>query len=743
MASVTREMASQGDPEAMTELEDNGVEIEGGRGTISVGQPAEKKALRRLKRKSQRTSTALGEGKENAVEPPEAPEAPQEDLVPVSERPADDADREDEVLMVPADGAEPTSLVDEFAAWDEGLNDPPPEEEEEPEELVEFLRMEKGAEEGSLSRSAEEGESQREGEAEAGEASDVSTPKGDEEASGEEEPEGDDADVAFETEHDANAQRDLIADAERERIGKGFNPDIKPMSSILDKINQRVQEAAARKPAVEEDAEAAGAEESGLKFSDFADEIMNLKAPPADVVGAIAVEVPEEDTEAAEEEAEQEAMAAEEATEEEAMEEEERKRPNEIRLAPKEPEPEEEGQSMDESSSEESEGEEEESSEESSSEELEEEEQEQANGFTWEEDEPLPDELEAEAGDAVKAKVEGSKPGKKKLPKVNRGFVEDEAELSDDEGHLHEDENGEEVDDEDDDGADLEDLIDNRRVRESEGSLKRREKLHQNWEREREDDELDEFINAVETGFRKKRKGIAGDEDEGNDRDARRRRAELGEDLGEAEANLERIFDAKMLGDDADLSDGEVEMIEQAYKRRNLRMAERKRAEMERRGLASRGGEGAEDPLISSEALASIIPRGAAASAPAEPTADAKARRMFVPREAAGARRQEEEGPAAAQAKTSFLSSGAAPFSRAKVVTNRKTFVFAQKKADVGSGDRETAGVKERDQMPTKVDALLRSSSLVQMLKAPATKRSARESYGTQGRLDLSRIINM
>ena len=92
MASVTREMASQGDPEAMTELEDNGVEINGGRGTISVGQPAEKKALRRLKRKSQRTSTAVGEGKENAVE---APEAPQEDLVPVSERPADEADRED------------------------------------------------------------------------------------------------------------------------------------------------------------------------------------------------------------------------------------------------------------------------------------------------------------------------------------------------------------------------------------------------------------------------------------------------------------------------------------------------------------------------------------------------------------------------------------------------------------------------------------------------------------------------
>ena len=73
----------------------------------------------------------------------------------------------------------------------------------------------------------------------------------------------------------------------------------------------------------------------------------------------------------------------------------------------------------------------------------------------------------------------------------------------------------------------------------------------------------------------------------------------------------------------------------------------------------------------------------------------------------------------------------------------RRQEAFAQKKADVGSGDRETAGVKERDQMPTKVDALLRSSSLVQMLKAPATKRSARESYGTQGRLDLSRIINM
>ena len=71
---MTREMASQGDPEAMTELEDNDVEIEGGRGTISVGQPAEKKALRRLKRKSQRTSTAVGEGKENAVEAPEAPQ---------------------------------------------------------------------------------------------------------------------------------------------------------------------------------------------------------------------------------------------------------------------------------------------------------------------------------------------------------------------------------------------------------------------------------------------------------------------------------------------------------------------------------------------------------------------------------------------------------------------------------------------------------------------------------------------
>ncbi|UPR00595.1 MRC1 domain-containing protein [Chloropicon primus] len=715
---------------------------------VATGQ---NKALKRLKRRGVPLPPA--EGKENE----DVGGSKEEEALAVSKMSLDGAEEGGEKEVEDEEPAEEKGasvkpgvsgggdMVDLMADWEEGLADL--EDEEEPEELVEFLRLERGVEDSkaaSLSGSGEQAKSEGRGGEEA--QSDVSSPSG-EEAKDDGPEEDDDAEIAFDTEHDANAQRDMIADAERERIGKGFNPDIKPMSSILEKINLRVQQAAMAKPAAAEPTEEA---EEGLKFSDFADKIMNIK--PTDSTGdVINVEEPakeedeeeeggkgtDEGPEASAGAEEDEAEDAEEMESEDADQggEEKKRKTNEIRLAAKEPEPEPEPEpEEDELQSEEEEEEEEESETEESETEVEEEE-EQANGFTWEEDEPLPDELEAELeGEKAKEKAAGGEGEgtalKKKLPKVNRGFVEDEAELSDDEGHLHEDENGEEMDDEDDDGKDLEDLIDNRKIRESDDRVRKRTKLHQNWINEKEDEDLEELVHAVETGFRKKRKGLAGEEDEGNDRDARRRRADLA-DLGGDDQDLERIFDAKMI-EENDMSDGEVEMIEAAYKRRNQRLAEKKQREKEK----EKASESVQNNLISHEALASIIPRDAAVEMPA--AADVKAKRMFIPRDAAVGRVEEEE-ESAVVSKTSFLSS-TLQYSKRTLVSSRKSFVFGQKKTEVAGEGKSVA--TEKTQMPKKVDSLLRSSSLVKLLNTKSKKNQG-SALGTQTALDLSRIINM
>ena len=705
-----------------------------------------KKTLKRLKRRSGRDATiekkkenlslaplALGEGKEGATTPEdqdkdkEKAAASDLTLAPVAEvaRPREGTTKSGG----DTDVKDAEDLVEEFAAWDD--------EDEEPEELVEFLELEKAGEasQASLSRSEEPQKSD-------GARSELSNPPSDDAAAaGEVESEGPE-EPAFDTEHDANVQRDLIADAERERIGKGFNPEVKPMSSILEKIDSRKREAALRKPTAP-DLEAPQ-EEAGLNFADFADKIMSIK--PETLAGAISIEQkPEEaglEGEAADPTASQEEgedMVVEE--EEEENEEEVKRNTNEIRLAVKEPEPEPEAEEEVELEEEESEEYSEEYSEESSEEEEEEEEEGgQANGFTWEEDEPLPDELAEEedraAAEAGKENGE-QKPlaSKKKLPKVNRGFVELEAELSDDEGHLHDDEH-EEIDDEDDSGADLEDLIDRRRYRETEGEGKRRNKFHQNWMEEKEDEDLEKFINAVETGFRKKRKGIAGEDDEGNDRDARKRRAELA-DLGDDYDNLERIFDAKMLKEE-DLCDGEVEMIEQAYKRRNQRMAEKRQREMERAGAQALEKEN----LISNEAIASIIPREASL----EPAVDMRAKKMFIQRDTVVMRSGEGDN-ATAVAKTSFLSvDRSVQYNKGKgATTKRNTFVFAKKKpaSQASTGDKgKIGGGRETSKMPEKVDNLLRSSSLAKLLRTTSQKNPT-HTFNTQAALDLSRIIKM
>ena len=307
-----------------------------------------------------------------------------------------------------------------------------------------------------------------------------------------------------EHEHDADAQRDLIAVAERERIGKGFQPEIKPLSSVLARIQHRTAEAAQRKPkdahaptspgAVGDGEGKENAQVNGLRFADFADMIIAVKpAMPTGAgvggvggkVGALVVEPAqgdgaaasmdeakaEEEGEGEEKEGEEEEEEGEGEGEEEEGEEEKTEEParirNEIRLAPaRVPAAEDSAgdpteMSEDEASemsgaspsSEEGKEEEEEEEEESSSSEDED------NGFTWERDEPLPEPLATTAraeskdggapapaegpllGSQEKDKQRKKSKGRKgkgvSLPEVNAGFVEDEAELSEEEGHLH------------------------------------------------------------------------------------------------------------------------------------------------------------------------------------------------------------------------------------------------------------------------------------------------------------------
>jgi len=201
--------------------------------------------------------------------------------------------------------------------------------------------------------------------------------------------------------------------------------------------------------------------------------------------------------------------------------------------------------------------------------------------------------------------------------------------------------------------------------------------------------------------------------------------------LGGDDQDLERIFDAKMI-EENDMSDGEVEMIEAAYKRRNQRLAEKKQREKEK----EKASESVQNNLISHEALASIIRRDAAVEMPA--AADVKAKRMFIPRDAAVGRVEEEE-ESAVVSKTSFLSS-TLQYSKRTLVSSRKSFVFGQKKTEVAGEGKSVA--TEKTQMPKKVDSLLRSSSLVKLLNTKSKKNQG-SALGTQTALDLSRIINM
>ena len=538
----------------------------------------------------------------------------------------------------------------------------------------------------------------------------------------------------------------MIADAERERIGKGFNPDIKPMASILDKINRRVHEAALRKPA-EPKEEAPPT----LNFSDFADKIMkdtsnlivqnrdeNRVGVAAEDLKVISIEEPTESERkkeggAAEDEeveghgelhANSEGCESENESED-GMEEEKapsKTRGNEIRLAVKPVSEEVELESEDEEPEEDEEMEEEESESEEESEDVVSEEEEEDNGFTWEQDEPLPEEAMDAAEDGEKKDVP-TKPSKAKLPKVNRGFVELEAELSDDEGHLHGDENEE---DDDDDGADLADLIDKRRYKENGAEAERRTKFHQNIMNQQDDEDVQKFIEAVETGFRKKRKGLAGEDDEGNDRDARRRRAGLNH-LEEDFEGLERIFDAKMLKEE-DLSDGEVGMIEAAYKRRNQRLAEKRQRDEEKSSSFQ------PEKLISEEAIASIITNKEKHDVIKAPLT----KKLFIPRDANARKATEEE----LNKTSSFMNIvQSQSTNRGKVVANRRTFVFG-KKSKEASKPSAAAGTKERTTMPQKVDKLLRSSSsLVKLLATEKMKGPQKAAISQKGLL--SRIVKM
>lgn len=115
------------------------------------------------------------------------------------------------------------------------------------------------------------------------------------------------------------------------------------------------------------------------------------------------------------------------------------------------------------------------------------------------------------SGAAVKT-VEG--------PRERNPFLEEEAEMSDDGGHSNDGSDS----DVDDDG-DLADLIGEGRERRKDS--KRRQKLHATWAKQRDEAEMAGVVAAMRSGWKRNRHNGLGGEEEGNNRDTRRRRAAL------------------------------------------------------------------------------------------------------------------------------------------------------------------------------------------------------------------------
>ncbi|GAB4819013.1 hypothetical protein N2152v2_006059 [Parachlorella kessleri] len=118
----------------------------------------------------------------------------------------------------------------------------------------------------------------------------------------------------------------------------------------------------------------------------------------------------------------------------------------------------------------------------------------------------------------------------KRQPRLKRLLLDMEAELSDEEGEHSEDEDDDDVDDQ----GELADLIGT--AKETGADLRKREQLHRQWAEQRDAKELQQVLRGLKNGFRRRRgAGLMDDED---DEVAGRRRRARTEDENDADLAL-------------------------------------------------------------------------------------------------------------------------------------------------------------------------------------------------------------
>ncbi|KAK9828267.1 hypothetical protein WJX74_006117 [Apatococcus lobatus] len=140
------------------------------------------------------------------------------------------------------------------------------------------------------------------------------------------------------------------------------------------------------------------------------------------------------------------------------------------------------------------------------------------------------------------------------LSKRRNNMFEDEAEMSDDEGHS---DSGSDHDDDDDHDNVLKDLLGDEGEQERKRDEKDRAALHARWLEEQDAGQVEQLLQGVHNGFRRKRKGVFGDEG-GNHADARMRRAAR-QEAGQSEEESEEASEEDAAGSPGSLNPDSVD----------------------------------------------------------------------------------------------------------------------------------------------------------------------------------------
>ena len=209
-----------------------------------------------------------------------------------------------------------------------------------------------------------------------------------------------------------------------------------------------------------------------------------------------------------------------------------------------------------------------------------------ANGFTWEREEPGLQGAEAEQGGKKKRRPKNEKVGRRVMDAAH-GFVDVEAELSEDEEYQ-----AQKDEDEDADGdADLKGLIG--KGRHTARDVERAAKQHQKWLLQQDEKELDDVVDRVRRGYNRKLPGGLEEAGDAEGLEAARERLARGQEEYDF-SGLKDLFRGGPQGpsiDDEEAGDEKAEALanlEAARKRKLLR--EQERAKIARTDSASAPG---------------------------------------------------------------------------------------------------------------------------------------------------------